>query len=211
MLLKQTVWAEEWQNYSPFWLSSSLHPDKPTISFPVGIQPWLASFRLSTQADPDDITQPSSSPSFPGALFFINQHLHPAFTCQPGSNYQGNFLVLERLLWKAEASFCLASLPTAWNATQKAAGDKIIQSCRYQQLICFYLLFIDCIWADIFVSLKPTLWKLKCILPLGAFELAVERTTYLTTSVRVETYAYLWGETIELIGKRPQSESLVRF
>lgn len=47
-----------------FRSASSLHPDKSVISFPVRIQSCLLSFRLSTPADPDDITQPTSLASF---------------------------------------------------------------------------------------------------------------------------------------------------
>lgn len=130
MSLKQTVWAEEWQNYSPFWLPSSLHPDKWMISFPVGIQHWLGSFRLSTQADPDDITRTSSSPSFPGALFFVNQHLYSAFT---RARWWGRGAwVITRVIflpWKGSYGkqrllFAPTCLPTTRNPTQKAAGYK---------------------------------------------------------------------------------------
>jgi len=68
------------------------------IRFPVGIQPRLGSFKLSTQADPDDITQTSSSPSFPGASFFMNQHQHPAYTWSPG-------VITKAIFWPWKGSY----------------------------------------------------------------------------------------------------------
>lgn len=53
---------------SLFGSASPLHPDKPVISFPFGIQSCLLSFRLSTAADPDSIIQ--LTPLFPSRVFY---------------------------------------------------------------------------------------------------------------------------------------------
>lgn len=134
MLLKQTVWAEEWQNYPPFWLPSSLHPDKRMISFPVGIQHWLGSFRLSAPADPDDTTPPSFAWCFllpePAARVWL----------------LSAFLAVERLRWKAKASFSLISPPTTWDAHRK-----LLEVSVSKQLLPA--------WAGILVGFKPILFS----------------------------------------------------
>ena len=161
MLLKQTVWAEEWQHYPPFWLSSSLHPDKLMIRFPVGIQPRLGSFKLSTQADPDDITQTSSSPSFPGASFFMNQHQHPAYTWSPG-------VITKAIFWPWKGSCEKQRLLFAplLQIQHKMLFRKLLvtkNSILSLFVACFYLLIIDCTWADISVGFKPISSEIKRI------------------------------------------------
>lgn len=122
----------EWQNSPPFWLPSSLHPDKRMISFPVGIQHQLGSFRLSAPSDPDD-----TIPPWPGASFFLNQHCS-----KPPHSSQGvitEVIFLETLRWRAKASFSLTSPPTTGGAHRKLLVT-IQQSWRYQLASSFYLL-----------------------------------------------------------------------
>lgn len=130
------------------------------IRFPVGIQPRLGSFKLSTQADPDDITQTSSSPSFPGASFFMNQHQHPAYTWSPG-------VITKAIFWPWKGS-CKSKgffLPHFSKYNTKCYSESCwlqkIQSCRSLFVTCFYLLIIDCTWADISVRFKPISSEIK--------------------------------------------------
>lgn len=108
---------------------------------------------------------------------------------------------MERLLWEAKASFCLTSLLTAWNATQKASGYKkaiLWVSARNQ----FLPAPIDGTWADIKLGshLHSSL-EIKSIHCLWVLLSRQWREPTYQQHQYEQQGAYLWSENIELIWK----------